>query len=111
MTREQLFELLGGVEPAYILQAQRPRKKRRASRWLAAAACLCVMAAGSVYSLNRLGYFGASCSANPGTIVNGTYYFYEDHSGVYAYESGETEKLFSVPKDKRTEDYITGRFG
>lgn len=26
-------------------------------------------------------------------------------------ESGVTEKLFSVPKDKRTEDYITGRFG
>lgn len=26
-------------------------------------------------------------------------------------EVGETEKLFSMPQDKRTEDYITGRFG
>ena len=26
-------------------------------------------------------------------------------------EFGETEKLFSQPRDKRTEDYITGRFG
>lgn len=26
-------------------------------------------------------------------------------------ECGETEQLFSMPKDKRTEDYITGRFG
>jgi phosphate transport system ATP-binding protein len=26
-------------------------------------------------------------------------------------EFGETEAIFSVPKDKRTEDYITGRFG
>ena len=26
-------------------------------------------------------------------------------------ELGETEKLFSMPRDKRTEDYITGRFG
>ena len=26
-------------------------------------------------------------------------------------ESGDTEKLFSVPTDKRTEDYSTGRFG
>lgn len=26
-------------------------------------------------------------------------------------ESGNTEKLFSMPMDKRTEDYITGRFG
>ena len=26
-------------------------------------------------------------------------------------EAGNTENLFSLPKDKRTEDYITGRFG
>ena len=26
-------------------------------------------------------------------------------------EYGETERLFSLPQDKRTEDYITGRFG
>ena len=26
-------------------------------------------------------------------------------------ESGDTEQIFSDPKDKRTEDYITGRFG
>jgi len=26
-------------------------------------------------------------------------------------EYDETETIFSVPRDKRTEDYITGRFG
>ena len=26
-------------------------------------------------------------------------------------EFGKTEQLFSTPSDKRTEDYITGRFG
>ena len=26
-------------------------------------------------------------------------------------EFGKTEALFSMPQDKRTEDYITGRFG
>ena len=26
-------------------------------------------------------------------------------------EIGETEQLFSMPKNKKTEDYITGRFG
>ena len=26
-------------------------------------------------------------------------------------ESGDTEQIFSSPADKRTEDYITGRFG
>lgn len=28
-----------------------------------------------------------------------------------AVEFGDTEQIFSMPKDKRTEDYITGRFG
>jgi phosphate transport system ATP-binding protein len=26
-------------------------------------------------------------------------------------EFGKTEQVFSVPRDKRCEDYITGRFG
>ena len=26
-------------------------------------------------------------------------------------EFGATEQVFSMPRDKRTEDYITGRFG
>ena len=26
-------------------------------------------------------------------------------------EYGETEAMFAFPQDKRTEDYITGRFG
>ena len=26
-------------------------------------------------------------------------------------EFGETDQIFDRPKDKRTEDYITGRFG
>ena len=26
-------------------------------------------------------------------------------------EYGETEKMFTTPENKRTEDYITGRFG
>ena len=26
-------------------------------------------------------------------------------------EFGETERLFAYPKEKKTEDYITGRFG
>jgi phosphate transport system ATP-binding protein len=26
-------------------------------------------------------------------------------------EYGETKRVFSAPKEKRTEDYITGRFG
>jgi phosphate transport system ATP-binding protein len=34
----------------------------------------------------------------------------EDRAGVLV-EYGPTSELFTNPKDKRTEDYITGRFG
>lgn len=34
----------------------------------------------------------------------------EDRTGVLV-EYGPTEQLFTTPRDKRTEDYITGRFG
>jgi phosphate transport system ATP-binding protein len=34
----------------------------------------------------------------------------EDGTGRLV-EFGLTEKMFTAPEDKRTEDYITGRFG
>jgi phosphate transport system ATP-binding protein len=34
----------------------------------------------------------------------------EDRAGVLV-EYGTTSEIFTNPKDKRTEDYITGRFG
>jgi len=34
----------------------------------------------------------------------------EDRAGILV-EYGTTSQLFTTPKDKRTEDYITGRFG
>jgi len=29
----------------------------------------------------------------------------------YLVEQGETERIFTNPRDRRTQDYITGRFG
>jgi phosphate transport system ATP-binding protein len=34
----------------------------------------------------------------------------EDRAG-YLVEYGDTKQIFTTPKDKRTEDYVTGRFG
>jgi phosphate transport system ATP-binding protein len=34
----------------------------------------------------------------------------EDRAGEMI-EFGETREIFTNPKDRRTEDYITGRFG
>ena len=97
MKAEQLFDLLGGVEESYIVQARETKRKPRWGKWLAMAACLCLMLTGALYSFARLGYFGAGSGANPGTIVEGVYYFYADHSGIYAYDgSGEPEKVLSA---------------
>jgi phosphate transport system ATP-binding protein len=32
------------------------------------------------------------------------------HLGVLV-ETGDTDQMFTAPQDKRTQDYITGRFG
>lgn len=40
----------------------------------------------------------------------GFFWFNEDQAGVLA-EYGETGQIFTRPRDQRTEDYITGRFG
>jgi phosphate transport system ATP-binding protein len=35
----------------------------------------------------------------------------DDTRTGYLVEYGESDQIFTKPKDKRTEDYITGRFG
>jgi phosphate transport system ATP-binding protein len=42
--------------------------------------------------------------------VTGFFWLNESRSGILV-ECGPTRKLFTTPEDKRTEDYITGRFG
>jgi phosphate transport system ATP-binding protein len=42
-----------------------------------------------------------------GRISDETAFLYEGHLVEY----GATKKIFTQPDEKRTEDYITGRFG
>jgi phosphate transport system ATP-binding protein len=39
------------------------------------------------------------------------YYLMDEDRAGNLIEYGPTDELFTNPKDKRTEDYITGRFG
>jgi phosphate transport system ATP-binding protein len=39
------------------------------------------------------------------------FFMVDEHSAGHLVEYGPTQQLFTRPKDKRTEDYITGRFG
>jgi phosphate transport system ATP-binding protein len=42
--------------------------------------------------------------------ATGFFWLNEKNAGILA-EFGATQKVFTSPRDKRTEDYITGRFG
>jgi phosphate transport system ATP-binding protein len=42
--------------------------------------------------------------------VTGFFWLNDERAGILA-EVGETERIFTSPADKRTEDYITGRYG
>ena len=45
-------------------------------------------------------------------VADYTAFFMVDDSRTgYLIEYGESNQIFTKPKDKRTEDYITGRFG
>lgn len=97
MRQEELFEAIGRIDEAYIHTEQpKRRRSRRLTRFAALAACLCLVFTGGIYSLARLGYFGAGCGSFPGTIVDGTYYFYVAHSGVYRYDGGTPEKVLGA---------------
>jgi phosphate transport system ATP-binding protein len=39
------------------------------------------------------------------------FFMMDDDRAGYLVESGPTNEIFTNPKDQRTEDYITGRFG
>ncbi len=45
------------------------------------------------------------------TSDNTAFLMMDDDRAGFLVEYGETDQLFTTPKDKRTEDYITGRFG
>jgi phosphate transport system ATP-binding protein len=39
------------------------------------------------------------------------FFLAEDNNPGYVVEAGLTNDIFHNPKDKRTEDYVSGRFG
>lgn len=100
MNNRQLLDALGQVEDRYIEAAAPGKQHGKSSRWvrgLAIAACLCLMLAGAVQTLLRFDYLSAGCSAWPGAIVDGTYYYNVAHRGVYCYTpEGESRKLLST---------------
>ena len=67
-----------------LRQSKNKRSKTKWIKWVAIAACFCLVAVGSINTQQRFDYLkGDGCSATPGTIVDGSYYYKVDHSGVW----------------------------
>lgn len=101
---EKLSDALDMLDEDLILRAHRlhvPKESpaKAMAKWGGIAACLCLLLAGAVHTLQRFDYFlfRAGCSALPGTVADGVYYYNVRHDGVYAYRpGGESEKLLST---------------
>ncbi len=75
----------------------RTKKKNSWVKWGALAACLCLIVIGAIDTLSRFEYtMSANCSAYPGEVVNGDYYYHVDHEGVYCFADGKSEKVLST---------------
>ena len=99
MTSMELLCAIGEVDEALAARAHtgRPALRRRLTRLMVAAACLALIVTGSVWAALRLGYFSSACGANPGTFVDGAYYYNVRHSGVWRWtEERGNEKLLSA---------------
>ncbi len=92
MNREQLFAAIGETDEVLLAETER-RRPRRWARHLAAAACILLLLVGGVQALVRLEFLTAGCSAWPGDIVDGVYYYRVDHKGYYRYTPEEGSQL------------------
>lgn len=99
MTKEQLYEVIGDINEEHIKEVENNTETSRKNiwvKWVSMAACLCLVAVGSINTLLRFDYFKVGCSAMPGTIVGNEYYYNVLHSGVWKYSNGRTEKILSA---------------
>lgn len=97
MRGQELLDKLSLIDPRYIEEAEKKKQSARHGLRTAviAAAALLVIFCGA--NLLPFLFQGAGCSSPIGTIVDGVYYYYEPHRGVYAYEGfGRSRKVLSA---------------
>ena len=102
MKANNLLDMIGDVDDNIIEEAKQRKKAAvpRWTKWIATAACLCLIlggiAVGAFNTLHRLGYFSLGCSASPGYILDGDYYYHVRHSGLWRYSNGSAKKAVTA---------------
>lgn len=110
MTAEKLYLILSDIDDILIKNA----KIKSSPIWLkrtVSVACIALVLLSGIFVLDRFDYgFGAKCSAYPGDIINGVYYYDEEHSGVWSYtpDTGAKKELstFFFDNYEATQDGI-----
>jgi len=99
MKQEKIIDALDFLPEEMLEQAQSERvkkkKKRRWPKWVAVAACLCLVIVGAWDTLGRLDYnfFEAGCGSFPGQFVGDDYYYLVPKEGVMHYTPGGESEL------------------
>ncbi len=99
MRIEPFLQVIDELDDKYVTEAIRYKKRNRTkiTKWLTIAACICLFLGVGIDTLQRYEFFLASCGANIGKIVDGTYYYQVKSDGVYGYShGGENKKLLST---------------
>ena len=94
MRIEPFLQVIDELDDKYVTEAIRYQKKNRTkiTKWLTIAACVCLLLGVGIDTIQRYEFFLASCGANIGKIVDGTYYYHVQSDGVYGYSPEEGSK-------------------
>ena len=94
--KKNKLDAIGFIDDQLVEKADKytgSKKKNTWVKWGAMAACLCLVITGSVFFFDN---HRGGCSAMPGTIVNGNYYYAHPHGGIWRYSDGNTEKVLNA---------------
>ena len=97
----KLFNAITEIDDSFLEEAEEKLAKERKNLFfkvVSIAACICLCIFSGINILDRFDYLGSGCSAWPGDVVEGKYYFSVQHDGIYCYEPEEktSEKLLSA---------------
>ena len=97
----KLFNAITEIDDSFLEEAEEKLAKERKSLFfkvVSIAACICLCIFSGINILDRFDYLGSGCSAWPGDVVEGKYYFSVQHDGIYCYEPEEktSKKLLSA---------------
>lgn len=100
MREEDVLKAFDAIQDEYLLAAN-PRKqilRKRIKKMVSVAAIMVLFIISSLNIADRMDVGRMGCNSILGTVVNGKYYYYKQHKGVFSYDSisGETRKEIST---------------